>query len=255
MRGSQATAPDRPQHLGSIPASAGQPDPVLADAVAGRVYPRECGAAAHTWQDFTMSAGLSPRVRGSLPETALLAVLKRSIPASAGQPGHRPRSPTAPGVYPRECGAACRCPGALPARCGLSPRVRGSRIQYSLTLWQGGSIPASAGQPLTHGRTSPCQPVYPRECGAATPSLFPSFRVKGLSPRVRGSLIENAFGIARAGSIPASAGQPAMTMTARWMTPVYPRECGAAIAAIYSSVLLMGLSPRVRGSRHECAAR
>ena len=51
-----------------------------------RVYPRVCGgtcpmpACRHIW------TGLSPRVRGNLPDARLPAHMDRSIPACAGEP-------------------------------------------------------------------------------------------------------------------------------------------------------------------------
>ena len=112
----------------SIPASAGQP--ALADPHERllEVYPRECGAARRSRTGCAYSGGLSPRVRGSPTLQDRLRILRRSIPASAGQP--RSRLPGIPRswVYPRECGAA-GMNGAITAKPdGLSPRVRGSQV-------------------------------------------------------------------------------------------------------------------------------
>ena len=52
---------------GSIPARAGEPRRVLAEALATRVYPRPCGGASELSRSPLIDRGLSPPVRGSLP--------------------------------------------------------------------------------------------------------------------------------------------------------------------------------------------
>ena len=111
---------------GSIPASAGQPPPVLSTEGSVAVYPRECGAARMMLRDPLHKSGLSPRVRGSRPTRVSCTSSQRSIPASAGQPHIETARITIQRVYPRECGAAERR-GRVPCSdLGLSPRVRGS---------------------------------------------------------------------------------------------------------------------------------
>ena len=137
---------------------------------------------------------------------------------------------------------------------GLSPRVRGSQVV--LAVWQAGegSIPAGAGEPAepTHARLA--SRVYPRGCGGATSVSIASAGLKGLSPRVRGSLGALADEHAHSGSIPAGAGEPPASrrgMCARW---VYPRGCGGARRARQKSPCVKGLSPRVRGSQSPSTA-
>ena len=89
------------------------------------------------------------------------------------------------------------------------------------------SIPACAGPPR---RRTPCAPtprVYPRVCGATTRSYSKTRTICGLSPRVRGHLLEKISGAVDWGSIPACAGPPFGLAKGR------PVACG--------------LSPRVRG--------
>ena len=100
---------------------------------------------------------------------------------------------------------------------GLSPRVRGSPLVRGgrLRRRDHGSIPACAGKPS--GRRGKALPivsrVYPRVCGEALDD----------SP--------DASAIAAA--------------------EVYPRVCGEAWFYACDSKQIMGLSPRVRGSRDE----
>ena len=71
----------------------------------------------------------------------------------------------------------------------------------------------------------------------------------GLSPRVRGSPARTDSRTARAGPIPAGAGEP--TPWARSTPPIraYPRGCGGAGRRCGGLGHSWGLSPRVRGSQ------
>ena len=132
---------------------------------------------------------------------------------------------------------------------GLSPRVRGSLGRWHDTDDELRSIPASAGQPAFHIATHAIPSVYPRECGAALFHVDAQLAKLGLSPRVRGSLTFDPCELTRLRSIPASAGQPKENGIGAGALPVYPRECGAAIAECWWGMAEAGLSPRVRGSR------
>ena len=197
--------------------------------------------------------GLSPRVRGSHVLPSPVASPLGSIPASAGQPLLRALPGRTDQVYPRECGAAllvCDTDGIF---AGLSPRVRGSPYLNSPEGYCSGSIPASAGQPLPQLTRRILLWVYPRECGAAGDTEKQEMPPQGLSPRVRGSRKAATVNPLPSRSIPASAGQPMLTMPTIQVTTVYPRECGAAFQNLAGSQLVTGLSPRVRGSRKHYA--
>ena len=53
----------------------------------------------------------------------------------------------------------------------------------------------------------------------------------------------------RPGSIPARAGEPASSHTRCASRAVYPRACGGTLGHVDSLLLVLGLSPRVRGNR------
>ena len=59
------------------------------------------------------------------------------------------------------------------------------------------------------------------------------------------------------GSIPACAGEPYLLPFARLSHAVYPRVCGGTYSVSARAFAPYGLSPRVRGNRHErnCLAR
>ena len=96
----------------------------------------------------------------------------------------------------------------LARKQGLSPRVRGNPLlayKASISL---GSIPACAGEPRNGFKSRATVRVYPRVCGGTRLAMGISVQYKGLSPRVRGNLVELADRIDIIGSIPACAGEP-----------------------------------------------
>ena len=92
--------------------------------------------------------GLSPRVRGNPMEYPPAAIASGSIPARAGEPiqGHRAILETE--VYPRACGGTANDNCILIQDGGLSPRVRGNPGRDGAAVYQMGSIPARAGEPI-----------------------------------------------------------------------------------------------------------
>ena len=170
--------------------------------------------------------GLSPRVRGNQATEGRHQDRRGSIPASAGEPS----APSRPGpdlrVYPRECGGT-RPPRRRRRRGrGLSPRVRGNPLAAPAWSRSARSIPASAGEPSKCERLSRMARVYPRECGGTDSGIGMAGSRQGLSPRVRGNRHRRTDTLAIYGSIPASAGEPAIKATSTSALRVYPRECG-----------------------------
>ena len=71
---------------------------------------------------------------------------------------------------------------------GLSPRVWGSRREEGAIHILYRSIPTCVGQPREQrGRLQPTE-VYPHVCGAAVRRVYIGHCIRGLSPRVWGSL-------------------------------------------------------------------
>ena len=137
----------------------------------------------------------------------------------------------------------------------LSPRVRGSRRLAHRGGDRSGSIPACAGEPRATPRITPGPGVYPRVCGGAEISGHAIDSASGLSPRVRGSRVPSHRHWRGRGSIPACAGEPAPHLRNVHIGWVYPRVCGGASCAARRRRSTMGLSPRVRGSRHPAEIR
>ena len=133
---------------------------------------------------------------------------------------------------------------------GLSPQVRGSLIRAPPFCFDGGSIPAGAGKPISATRISATPTVYPRRCGEAPPCRCRRKTPVGLSPQVRGSLAGGAIHRLFHGSIPAGAGKPVRLGDRLHRQRVYPRRCGEASLLAVLNHQSLGLSPQVRGS-HE----
>ena len=88
----------------SIPAGAGKTTTVSLPVWGGQVYPRGCGENFFSARICSMSAGLSPRVRGKRSNPTKCFCRIRSIPAGAGKTKAWAPWPTTRGVYPRGCG-------------------------------------------------------------------------------------------------------------------------------------------------------
>ena len=196
-----------------------------------------------------MITGLSPRVRGNRLLRGAPTKSRGSIPASAGKPQIARRLSSGPGVYPRECGETVQTRLTGAALAGLSPRVRGNRTSHCQHNAKLGSIPASAGKPRAIPAIASIAGVYPRECGETDFSHTAATAATGLSPRVRGNPTATPRPSTRRGSIPASAGKPAMRRNGSLMPGVYPRECGETREVAPMTRNDWGLSPRVRGNR------
>ena len=85
-----------------------------------------CGGTSLVGVGLGGEDGLSPRVRGNHPAALLPGLLRRSIPACAGEPTKRVVEPLTGTVYPRVCGGTAVRAGQGDGIRGLSPRVRGN---------------------------------------------------------------------------------------------------------------------------------
>ena len=255
MRGSRTAGEPGILDRGPIPAHAGEPLLRTEAAWTSRAYPRACGGAAGDHRCTTATVGLSPRMRGSLTAYARQTTGIGPIPAHAGEPRFRSCRRSSRRAYPRACGgASCSCSGSA-LGSGLSPRMRGSLHHGGRVGDERGPIPAHAGEPACLVKM-PCEAwAYPRACGGAGRMSTTERRLKGLSPRMRGSPHGSGFRLILKGPIPAHAGEP--TLRRKYSSPAraYPRACGGAADHPQSGSSARGLSPRMRGSRSSLTAR
>ena len=194
--------------MGSIPARAGEPRAAFFARSARRVYPRPCGGTRQLDNLVWRYKGLSPPVRGNLPQVIGLVVVIGSIPARAGEPGGWSTPPSRSWVYPRPCGGTIAGPTSNSICLGLSPPVRGNRYPVERPQHPHGSIPACAGEPLSWMHQSRQAQVYPRPCGGTTQYFCIVIPLWGLSPPVRGNRRAGWRRPCSIRSIPARAGEP-----------------------------------------------
>ncbi len=248
VRGSQAPSRPPAPRCGFIPACAGEPLARAAGMDPGRVHPRVCGGAGFRSKVCQGVRGSSPRVRGS-PWVNLSEETRGGfIPACAGEPRCQTQPWRHPGVHPRVCGGACPCARKRASSTGSSPRVRGSRRAQRRHRHSWGFIPACAGEPSSNERRLSGREVHPRVCGGARPNRSRTNTAVGSSPRVRGSPLTTTVALPPLGFIPACAGEPQWEGGVPVPGRVHPRVCGGADAVKTLDTVVVGSSPRVRGS-------
>ena len=172
-------------------------------------------------------AGSSPRMRGKLSAETLGTLLRRIIPAHAGQTTRRVCCGSVPADHPRACGANRLVRLTRISTVGSSPRMRGKLDAETTAATENRIIPAHAGQTSkpSNARTAP--PDHPRACGANHPP------VQGRERPVR--------------IIPAHAGQTANPSMGYGPMTDHPRACGANNSDDGVKVRADGSSPRMRG--------
>ena len=209
VRGNLKDAVVALRRLGSIPACAGEPLRTIPSACGAGVYPRVCGGTFTNHTVGLRRRGLSPRVRGNPVSLSSSVTTTGSIPACAGEPHFDLHLIRLGRVYPRVCGGTRITIMAITAVVGLSPRVRGNRSRLDSRLNGTGSIPACAGEPRHPCSGGAATRVYPRVCGGTLSRAWRGRQRRGLSPRVRGNLMQETLCAVFHRSIPACAGEPA----------------------------------------------
>jgi len=246
-------SPDPPRGAaagcGSIPACAGQSDLRNLQGPLSKVHPRVRGAVRGSAAGSLVCYGPSPRARGSRARRRLPLAEQGSIPACAGQSTATGAVARTGRVHPRVRGAVGSANPHRVIANGPSPRARGSLGHRCLRSAWSGSIPACAGQSRTMPRCSSKEEVHPRVRGAVGRPFHAGGRRLGPSPRARGSPAASGHAPARPGSIPACAGQSPLPRARTSRDTVHPRVRGAVSYASSRLSMMVGPSPRARGSR------
>ena len=188
-------------------------------------------------------------MRGNLIGTANVRYALRSIPAYAGEPKPAVILSGLSQVYPRVCGGTTAWVDNTLNFRGLSPRMRGNQLAGSAPAAWRRSIPAYAGEPWGQKGIPRIGGVYPRVCGGTKRGPDAGCGDVGLSPRMRGNLVNFLAGVGRQRSIPAYAGEPTEIETRLAGLKVYPRVCGGTPAGVSQMATAGGLSPRMRGNQ------
>ena len=188
MRGSRSLELRPIMNLGIIPAHAGLTRTMASRPGSSWDHPRACGAHLARPLKMPVTAGSSPRMRGSHISIPIAMNPCGIIPAHAGLTSVMSIHSSLYGDHPRACGA--HASGAQDEQYfwGSSPRMRGSQIAASRATTSPGIIPAHAGLTV---RTLPAHHAardHPRACGAHTYVHSQDAFQWGSSPRMRGSL-------------------------------------------------------------------
>ena len=173
------------------------------------------------------------------------------IPAGAGEPFASRARRRRRWAYPRGCGGTGPQVAMRTRAYGLSPRVRGNREYQRQDLVRSGPIPAGAGEPLRSAAHQASTGAYPRGCGGTVRASLLRPEPMGLSPRVRGNPAGRRSTRQPSRPIPAGAGEPAAPGRPFSQGRAYPRGCGGTSLNVWNAQTGEGLSPRVRGNRHE----
>ena len=213
------------------------------------VYPRVGGGTTRRAGPTSATRGLSPRGRGNRPAGTKRPAPARSIPAWAGEPGHRAGGHGHAKVYPRVGGGTPRERVKGHPATGLSPRGRGNRQRPGQCPAGNGSIPAWAGEPPSPPRWPPTSRVYPRVGGGTESGPRARPMDEGLSPRGRGNRPRGRRGRQASWSIPAWAGEPLRNGRSPTGNGVYPRVGGGTTGMVPMINGCEGLSPRGRGNQ------
>ena len=215
---------------------------------ADSVHPRACGEQNDAWALARLSAGSSPRLRGTDARVRRRRGGARFIPAPAGNSQLDVTDRTDGPVHPRACGEQMPPWLVLLASVGSSPRLRGTGIVWRTVSSSSRFIPAPAGNRRVNNGRLKSSPVHPRACGEQPGGDTRLMTAPGSSPRLRGTAFAHLGVGLDPRFIPAPAGNSATTNTRRAVRSVHPRACGEQLTPSTTSSRYVGSSPRLRGT-------
>ena len=248
MRGTPSQTNRRSERLGIIPADAGN---TLVHPLPSRPpgdHPRGCGEHDLTLCRPDFELGSSPRMRGT-PHRGHREIRGRGIiPADAGNTHHATHEARRVGDHPRGCGEHVM-PCAIWERLrGSSPRMRGTRAGRAVAHVYHGIIPADAGNTAGDSGAVAGQKDHPRGCGEHIVVFHPIDDEEGSSPRMRGTLFDSIKQIVIIRIIPADAGNTQATRIRYRPRRDHPRGCGEHDVLELVAPVVVGSSPRMRGT-------
>ena len=196
----------------------------------------------------TTANGSSPRVRGTCDTIDLPSNVTRFIPACAGNMRRLKSWWVMSTVHPRVCGEHVTCFCASISASGSSPRVRGTYLRPHRRIPRRRFIPACAGNILVDEFIKLMYSVHPRVCGEHRRLTASVCWSTGSSPRVRGTYVNTVGRDKRKRFIPACAGNISPFGAVMLRIAVHPRVCGEHATNAARQLVVLGSSPRVRGT-------
>ena len=231
-----------------IPAHAGNSGCFLRRHRKPPVHPRARGEQRAAALDDGCAGGSSPRTRGTGAVHRPRISQRRFIPAHAGNRRSGSASGGAGSVHPRARGEQSRYQYATALRAGSSPRTRGT---VALGLAGGRDdrfIPAHAGNSWARTPAMRSRSVHPRARGEQCPLDCHTPRVPGSSPRTRGTGFARLHQLDLLRFIPAHAGNSRKAFKTRPPKSVHPRARGEQGWLLGQLAVVVGSSPRTRGT-------
>ncbi len=231
-----------------IPACAGNTTAFDGGVGKAAVHPRVRGEHASRCSTTLMSAGSSPRARGTQLGKIAAPLRGRFIPACAGNT--RPRNPglrRGP-VHPRVRGEHVRMLEPPHRSSGSSPRPRGTLLAIGADEPVARFIPACAGNTLLALPGILNTPVHPRVRGEHRRAPDHRRALPGSSPRARGTPGPAAMAATQRRFIPACAGNTNGAADTSTRMAVHPRVRGEHHPAGHGGMQAGGSSPRARGT-------
>ena len=216
---------------GIIPAYAGNTAAYAARIFPAWDHPRVCGEHVNANTTQLNIQGSSPRMRGTHSANSLRNPWSGIIPAYAGNTSHQHAERRSAWDHPRVCGEHHGSGLYSGCAAGSSPRMRGTHRRGTRSETAQGIIPAYA------GNTSQCAALrallrdHPRVCGEHRSPV--SWRI----PPTR--------------IIPAYAGNTRFAQQICCVYRDHPRVCGEHIAFVPAITVVVGSSPRMRGTLHD----
>ena len=232
-----------------IPARAGN-TPSSSSARPGRpVHPRAGGEHASFYSFRVGHNGSSPRGRGTRAARGPASRRVRFIPARAGNTREKVYFRPAFAVHPRAGGEHTSASARFIVSFGSSPRGRGTRSRAGHPPRRRRFIPARAGNTAPAGAV--CRPasVHPRAGGEHSHCSGGDTPPSGSSPRGRGTLHALEGAGRRIRFIPARAGNTHRAAPDGDLAAVHPRAGGEHEAISPMDVMIVGSSPRGRGTQ------
>ena len=214
---------------GIIPACAGNTQRHRHRLIGRRDHPRVCGEHAVEKPTAKDRMGSSPRVRGTRRVRQRQCATVGIIPACAGNTICVDSTGCLRRDHPRVCGEHPRHDTRKRHVAGSSPRVRGTPCFRAPFRGRRGD--------------------HPRVCGEHHRSFARSSVSMGSSPRVRGTLGKCGHFAHKRGIIPACAGNTRQATWNTWPARDHPRVCGEHDEPAAIQAVLLGSSPRVRGTQ------
>ncbi len=153
-------------------------------------------------------------------------------------------------VHPRACGEHNRTISPMRGVHGSSPCMRGTRSPCGASRLVSRFIPAHAGNTPLCSYLPQRRSVHPRACGEHVVKCTTDRSYTGSSPRMRGTRVRCLDDGHAVRFIPAHAGNTRRMRGRLGVKPVHPRACGEHSHWSLSCSLLIGSSPRMRGTLH-----